>query len=211
MSDTSFQERMTSRLTERHSLKSDHAEAAVFGMEVLGITLLNLICVLLVGLLLHVLKETVLMLFIMGPLRYFGGGAHSESPWKCLVVTAVVFPALALFAVRLAALPAPVIQFILCISSCLLLFSVIRFAPAENKHSPILTRQRWLFLQRGARISALFIVSVVTGWYFLYAPPAPYILAASLVFLWFSFILCPIGRWLFDLIDHPRKGGETNE
>lgn len=98
MSYLGFSKRWASSLAAAHQLGEEKQAELAYAIEVLAITFLDAALTLIVGWILGVFWNTVACLVTIAAFRHNAGGGHSESPWRCALVTMTVFPLLALAA-----------------------------------------------------------------------------------------------------------------
>lgn len=142
MSREKFSKRWAVFLTSQTGQNKETEDVLIYAIEILAITVINVVLTLGLGWLLGVFWGTLAGLLTAVLVRHTAGGAHSSSPIRCALITMVVFPALALLAKQLAAFN-PFISDLLCIIIIFISLVLIwRFAPAENKAAPIISPQR---------------------------------------------------------------------
>lgn len=129
-------------LTSRTSRDNETEAVLTYAIEILAITVINIVLTLGLGWLLGVFFGTLAGLLTAVLVRHTAGGAHSASPIRCAIITMIVFPVLALLAKQLADFN-PFITDLLCILMILIsLLLIWRFAPVENEAAPIISPQR---------------------------------------------------------------------
>jgi len=142
MSREKFSKRWALFLTSRTGQNDETEAVLTYAIEILAITVINIVLTLGLGWLFGVFFGTLAALLTAVLVRHTAGGAHSSSPIRCAIITMIVFPVLALLAKQLAGFN-PFITNILCILMVLIsLLLIWRFAPVENEAAPIISPQR---------------------------------------------------------------------
>ncbi len=202
MSYLPFSRRWARFLSSKASLSQEKEIILAYVIEVLVINVSNAALTLLLGFLLGVLPGTAVCLATVAVFRLFAGGAHASSPWRCAVVTILVFPALALLAATLSPLKQPYVDFLAVVAILTGLVLIALRAPVDTPSAPVISpvrRKRLKYLS----IVVLFIVAAIifclrnSAW--AYAPQMRLCLILSV--LWVSLILSGAGQRLMALID----------
>lgn len=122
----------------------DKKEIISYGIESLILALIGFAAVLLVASFLKVLFPAAIAAIFGGLLRKVSGGAHFDSPWKCLVSGAVVYSLLGLLAKQMVEYHIYTFELGLLALIISLIF-VARFAPVDCEakpiHSPVFRRK----------------------------------------------------------------------
>ncbi|MDD4169817.1 MAG: accessory gene regulator B family protein [Desulfotomaculaceae bacterium] len=202
MSYFSFSSRWANYLTGKVGLAPEMEVILAYVIEVLVINLLNVFMSLLLGTLLGVFPGTAAGLFTMALFRHTAGGAHSNSPWRCGVITIAVFPLIALLAEYLSTLQRSYVD-ILSFSAVLTgVVAILLLAPVDSPAAPIISPSR----RKKLKILS-FIVVLLLAVILLVQRQSSWALARqiqlSIVFsiMWASFLLSKQGRQMFLLID----------
>lgn len=202
MSYLAFSKNLAGFLTEKAGLAQEKEDVLAYAIEMLVITLGNILCTLLLAALLGVLPGVLSCLIVVFLFRHTAGGAHSNSPWRCAAVTITIYPALALLAVFLARF-GPMFADALSAAACLAgLLAVALLAPVDSPAAPIISPQRReklkiLSLAVFALTAAAVIYLRQSDW--LYASQIRVCLILTV--LWVSFMLSKPGHRLMGLID----------
>jgi accessory gene regulator B len=171
-------------------------------IEAFTINLLNITVLLLLGYLFDVLPEVITVMVIMSLLRFTAGGAHSNSPWRCALVSAVVFLSLALIAPHLSSVSGIYLDMLGVLAVSTSLITVICFAPVDSISAPIISAHRRKKLKVLSLLVVLLItVSIIILRYIPWAYASQIQAAIILSALWGSFNLTRIGQRLMDLLD----------
>lgn len=211
MSYLPFSKKIARSLASTNNLSAEKEEIITYAIELVALNILNLVVTLLVGFILGVFPETLVCVLTVMVFRQVAGGAHSNSPWRCLLITASTLPLLAI-AAKFSAMGGQVFITILSICTIIIGFlSVNKFAPADTPEAPCLSPERRKKMRRLSML-AMLTFSVIIG--ILSHPSLNYLLSIklSIVFslLWISFILNPFGYSLMfylDMIGIKKKGG----
>ncbi|NLW45706.1 MAG: accessory gene regulator B family protein [Syntrophomonadaceae bacterium] len=202
MSYLEFSRKWASSLAAAHQLDEEKQAELAYAIEVLAITFLDLVLTLIVGWILGVFRNTIACLITIAAFRHSAGGGHSESPWRCALVTMTVFPLLAL-AARYVSMWEPLYLNLISLISITVGFALILiYAPVDSPRSLIISPIRRQRLKHLALI-IMGVISIVilglgfTGW--SWAPEIRMCLALSV--LWVSFNLTPWGHRFWCLID----------
>jgi len=202
MSYLLFSTRIASYLVRKTNLNEEKEEVLAYAIEVLSLNLLNVTLSLLIGYLLGVLPGTLVCLLTVAAIRIFAGGAHSNSPWRCAAITALVFPIMGLIAKKTTIFIQPLAADTFMAVSFLISFAVIyTLAPVDSPSAPIKSktrRKRLKFFSLSSFAIITFSVALIN-----YSIQSGKELQFYITFgvLWSSFILTPVGHKLFQTID----------
>lgn len=202
MSYMKFSTKWAASLCKIHNLNQDKQAELAYAIEVLTITFVNALLTLTLGWSLGVFWGTLTCLLTVTAFRHNAGGGHSESPWRCGLVTIVIFPLLALLSRALVAwepFHADLISFVAILMGFALIF---KYAPVDSPQSPIVSPVRRKRLKRIAilimLIAAIIIIGLrLNGW----GKASEIRLCIVLGILWFNFNLSPLGKHLWCFID----------
>lgn len=155
MSYLTFSKRLANYLTVKAGLEREQELVLTYVIEILALNLLGIVLALVLGLLLGVLPGTALGIMVAFLYRHTAGGAHSNSPWRCGIVTIAIYPLLALLATKIAQFESTYAA-ILSIAAVLLGFlAIIILAPVDSPAAPIISPAR----RKRLKIWALAILS----------------------------------------------------
>lgn len=183
-----------------------------YGIEVLVINLGNVLLTLLLGLLLGVLPETAACLGTVALFRHTAGGAHSNSPWRCAIITVILFPLLALLASFLSGLNHIYCDVITALAVLIALATIIVLAPVDTPAAPIISPVRRTRLKALSLAAIILVAATIVALGQSGREWAPAIRTSlSLSIIWVSFILSKTGNHAMAFIDGItlKKGGET--
>lgn len=202
MSYLSFSRRWAGHLTAKAGLSLEKEVILAYVIEVLVINLINVLLTLMLGLLLGVLPGTVASLFTMALFRHTAGGAHSNSPWRCGVITIAVFPLIALLAASLSTLKQPCVDILSAAAVLIGAVAIILLAPVDSPSAPIISLSRRKKMKTLSLIVILLLTMIL-----IILRQSPWVFARQiqlcLVFsmLWASFLLSKQGHQMFLIID----------
>lgn len=202
MSYLTFSRNWARYLTVNTGLSPEKEIIITYAIEVLVINLINVLLTLLLGLLLGVLPVTAACLTTVLLFRHTAGGAHSQSPWRCAIITTLIFPVLALFAAFLTQFNVIFSDVLSVLAVITGLLAVIVLAPVDNPAAPIISPARRKRLKSLSLIVFVIIVLIIAllrqvGW-----EQAPaFRNGLSLSILWISFILSKTGHTAMIFID----------
>lgn len=208
MSYLAFSKRLAGYLTGKTGLATEKRDVLAYIIEVLVINLANVIAALMLGAFLGVLRGTVACLVAAALFRQTAGGAHSESPWRCAVVTVAVFPALARLAAFLSKYAQTAfIDILAAVAVAAGFLTVILLAPVDSPNAPVLSplrrkKLKVLSLAVFMIISAAAIILRRSDW--VYAPEISVCLVLSVI--WVSFMLSGPGHRAMRFIDKIKIG-----
>ncbi|MGE5370347.1 MAG: accessory gene regulator ArgB-like protein [Solirubrobacterales bacterium] len=199
---TSLNEALTEYIYVKAETTREKAEIAAFALEVLGIILLNVVLISLAGYAFGVLSGTLIAAAVVAPLRFVAGGYHSDSPWRCAVFTALLFPVLALLARQMTVLGPFFADVFVIAAMTWTFFCLLRCAPVDTPSAPIISTRRRLLLRK-LSFFVLAAVSLLLVMMKSFFPgfAVEEMLCAGLAVFWAGFVLLPPGKWLFVVID----------
>jgi len=203
MSYLPFSRHCACYLAAKAGLRPEQQDILAYVIELIALNTANILFALLLGFSLGVFRGTVVCLITIAIFRQVAGGAHSNSVWRCALVSIIIFPLLAFFAAFLSLHNTPfynnVISF-LALSAGFL--SVILKAPVDSPNAPIISPLRRKKLKILSVLAAVIFAAIV-----LYLHLSSWVRAAeiqlcvSLSILWVSFILSKPGHIFFSCVD----------
>ncbi|SMB87933.1 accessory gene regulator B [Desulfonispora thiosulfatigenes DSM 11270] len=202
MSYLPFSKRVARSLASANNLSAEQEEIITYGLELLVLNLLNLIATLLVGFMLGVFSETIFCALTVMVFRQVAGGAHSNSPWRCLLVTASVIPILSLAGKFLATEGQAFINILSIMTIVIGFLVIIKYAPSDTPEAPCLSPARKRKM-KNLSIFAILTFSLIIG--ILSYPSFTFLVnikvSIVLAMVWISFILTPIGYSFMSHVD----------
>ncbi|HWP96606.1 MAG TPA: accessory gene regulator B family protein [Syntrophomonadaceae bacterium] len=197
-----FSSRWAASLAQRHNFNEEKQAELAYAIEILALNIVNTALILTLGWILGVFWCTVACLITIAAFRHNAGGGHSESPWRCALVTMMVFPLLAL-AGRHAGLWPSTFRDSLTVISLITGFALlIIYAPVDSPKAPIVSPLRRQRLKKLALSVMVILAVIITGLRFTSWEKASEV-RMCLVFsvLWVSFNLTPWGHQFWCFID----------
>lgn len=203
MSYMRFSTKLATGLGKIHNLGEDQQAELAYAIEVLTLTIVNFILVMTLGWILGVFWGTLTCLTIIAAFRHNAGGWHSESPWRCALVTTIVFPSLALASRYVSMFWKPFYSDFLSLVSILLGFTfILKYAPVDNPKSPIISPMRRKRLKNIAlTIMSIVAFTIISLQFCEWEKASEIRFCLVLSILWFSFNLTPLGKHLWRCID----------
>ena len=83
--------RITSFFIDRHSISSDDREIYEYSFEILISTLMNLLCLIIIGFSTQRYIESIVFIFVFMSMREFGGGYHAKTHTGCVLTILLCF------------------------------------------------------------------------------------------------------------------------
>ncbi|KAF1084163.1 putative accessory gene regulator protein [Sporotomaculum syntrophicum] len=202
MSYLSFSRRWAGYLSRQTNLPAEQETVLTYIIEVLALTFLNVFLTLLVGAFLGVLPGTAACLVTTALFRHIAGGAHSNSPLRCAVVTIIIYPMLALLSTYFNRLGQGAVDMLSIVAFGVGMMAMIVLAPVDSVAAPIISTVRRKKLKY-ASVAFVMLVIVATLWFrgsqWQYAEMVRTCVALTL--LWVSFMLTGWGHGFMAVID----------
>ncbi|MDF9407441.1 MAG: putative accessory gene regulator protein [Pelotomaculum sp. PtaB.Bin013] len=207
MSYLAFSKRWANYLTVRTGLSHEKELVLTYVIEVLTLNLINIVAALMLGMLFGVLPGTATGIFIATLYRHTAGGAHSNSPWRCGIITITIYPLIALSAVKLSTLGKSYADILTASAIILGFVAMILLAPVDSPAAPIISPSRRKRLKISALIimltlSALLVVLSQITWD--YARQLQMCIVVCIV--WLSLMLTKQGHKLISFVDNIKLG-----
>lgn len=148
----------TDYLVKKNVAKQEDREIYIYGFEALFSTLVNTILVIISGILLGILKETIIYVIGFAILRVYCGGYHAKTHIGCVTYFGVLyFSSMALIYF----FPYQYSASFSVASAILSYLFILKFAPIEHKNRPFVGNEFAVF-RRAARIIGFLEVCVIT-------------------------------------------------
>lgn len=77
-------------LFNKELVNTEQKEIIIYGLQVLWLLIINWCTAIILGLRFHALKETILFLCLILPLRRYSGGFHAGNPYVCYVYSQLI-------------------------------------------------------------------------------------------------------------------------
>lgn len=119
---------------ENKVIEEEKCEIFAYGLELMMITVFDILAVLILSLFLHRFLETVIYLAAFIPLRIYTGGYHADSALKCFLIFLCSF---VLFVAIISIVPAISYIYIEGSVAVVGLIAVFALAPIENGNKPL--------------------------------------------------------------------------
>ncbi|HUW63904.1 MAG TPA: accessory gene regulator B family protein [Spirochaetia bacterium] len=157
MSWFNLPKKMADELTRSLGLDENQEAIAYYGLQLVWTYILNLLAIGLLSVLTGTLAQALAGGLAGAIVRLFAGGAHSNSPWRCALVGAVVLTAIGRMAIFLSAFGAMILPYFMVLSTLVVLVAIWLLAPVDSPAKPIIEiRQR-----RKLRSRAVGVVLVI--------------------------------------------------
>lgn len=203
MSRISFCKKWAAALSSQQNLSAETEAVVAFAIEVLLINIINLVLTLSIGWMLGVLLETAIVLFIVAVFRHTAGGAHSQSPFRCALGTAIIFPLLGILGNLMVSMPVIVGNLLSAFAIMTGFFLIYRYAPVDSPAAPIISLKRRNSLRNKAFLSMTVFSGIIVGGAMTdYSYSGIIQHCATLGVIWVSFNLSNMGIRLWSIIDH---------
>lgn len=202
MSYLAFSRRWAGFLAQKTGLQPDKEEVLTYIIEVLAINFGNVLATLILGALLGVLPGTVACLMTVAILRHTAGGAHSNSPVRCALVTILLFPSMALLAVMLSKLDITYNDYFMFTAILTALITITILAPVESPSAPIISKIRRKKLKFLSIAAIIFLsAAILTARADIWNLPQEIINSMIIAILWGTFILTKPAHKVMTFID----------
>ncbi len=105
-----------------------------YGIEISISSLLNIILILIIGIIIHHVIDSVIFLSLFILIRSFTGGYHADTYFRCNMLMCITFTLVTFFnTIFSQSISLPIAIFLVCIIEAIILV----FGPIENKNKPI--------------------------------------------------------------------------
>ncbi|MTI79420.1 MAG: accessory regulator AgrB [Firmicutes bacterium] len=205
LSYSSFSKNCASYLAKKKGVTADQEMILAYAVDVLVINTANLLATLLLGWILGVFYGTVASVITVAAFRHTSGGAHSKSPWRCAVVTILLFPLMAKLGQYIASLDHIYMTVFSLFSILVCVICIILWAPDDTPSAPIISSRRRKILKYLSLLNVAIISTIII---FIDSNYAIIKGCLSLSILWVSFILSKPGHNLMSIIDKINLSGE---
>ncbi|MEW6424181.1 MAG: accessory gene regulator B family protein [Bacillota bacterium] len=197
-------------LKNQLGLTDEEKEVALYSLQVIFYGLYAFLGAGLVGLFLGCLFPTLIIAVTIFILRCFSGGAHCNSPFGCILLSAVLIPLSGKLIITIAPLLSKYSQVTLIVFGFLVSFYVTwRLAPVDAPAKPVSSESHRLQLKILSLFAVVFIF-VLQG-VFLSFVRSPWtetaVLALEGGLFWQTFSLTKAGHRFFALADNFKMGG----
>lgn len=193
--------RWAGHLAGQAGLSKEKENILAYVIEVLLINTINLVLALLLGFLVGAWRSTVICLVTVFFFRHTAGGAHSNSPWRCGLITVTVFPLMALLAQKIL-LDQAVIDLLAAVVFSAGLAILLALAPVDSPAAPIVSparRKKLKFLSVVVLLTSLMIIVILRQTSWAYAKEAQLCILFSIS--WVCFMLSKQGHQSISMVD----------
>ena len=165
MLDEALHEKKISRIADsiavlflkKNIINEDELPVYQYGMQVLICNIAGMLTVLIVGILISRLVESIIFITIYATLRIYTGGYHARTPLVCNIV----FLGTYLVTVMLEALKVNnSVVWIMYLLSCLI---ILRFSPIENVNKELDEKDKEIYRNKSLIISTLLLMILLAG------------------------------------------------
>lgn len=148
--------KITSYMVNNRIIPAEDSAIYEYGLQQGFILLLNIITMLLLGLLNHMLLESILFIFAYCPLRTFAGGFHARTQLRCYL-GGIALTQTVLLAIRFIPQQLP----ILLLLAAFAFVTIFVLAPVADSNKPLTVKETQVFRQKAHRL--LFVVLMVAA------------------------------------------------
>ncbi len=197
-----FSKAWAAELARQNQLNDDKQAEMAYAIQIILITLIDALLTLAFGAFLGVLCGTAFSLMTVAAFRHNAGGGHSESPYRCALVTMIIFPLFALAAHHIIIAAYGYIIMLNSLSIIVGFIALCKYAPASSSKAPPPSPGRRKILRMYALLVMAFLSSMMIALY-----KSDWImgkemgLCVALSILWVSFNLSKTGERLWGVID----------
>lgn len=150
-------EPQTAAKLKKNIINEDELPVYQYGMQVLICNIAGMLTVLIVGILISRLVESIIFITIYATLRIYTGGYHARTPLVCNIV----FLGTYLVTVMLEALKVNnSVVWIMYLLSCLI---ILRFSPIENVNKELDEKDKEIYRNKSLIISTLLLMILLAG------------------------------------------------
>jgi accessory gene regulator B len=155
MSISSLCENLVALLTAELDYNSEKKEIMAYAIETVLLFLIGALLVVFLGFILNALLTTIFAVFFGGSLRRLSGGAHFNSPLKCMIIGSAIYALLGFLSGLLVS--SGLTDKIFLVPALLVSFLLVAFlAPADSEAKPIHSRSFKIKL----KIAAILFVGI---------------------------------------------------
>lgn len=186
----------------------DNCEIYAYGLEILLGATIKLLIILASAWLLNSLNTTLVVLITYAALRCFGGGAHMNIYFKCLLVGSTIIVSLG----RLSNhnLDSDFLHYLVIIAAISALVICFKWVPGDTAIKPI--RDPSICSKQKMKMLIMILLWSCVVLYLIHLNLNTFALAMILGCVFAVFLITPWGYHLFELIDkYVLRGGDQNE
>lgn len=152
---SNFSQAVTAIITKDLNYDNEKKEIIAYAIEMLLLGIVGFSAILIVSFIFNALVPAAVAAIFGGILRRFSGGAHFDTPLKCLSFGAVIYSLIGVLAMAIWKLGfANLLNIVLVLISLII---VVFLAPVDSQAKPIHSRR----LRNNLKLSSIFIVVCV--------------------------------------------------
>ena len=149
--------RITDYYIKKGHIVQEDREVYEYGFHLIFSDIINFSLILIIGVLLHQLINSIIFLAVFCSLRQFAGGFHAKKYWICRMAMAITFLGVSLVSAIFAKYRE--VQFVCIVLNILDFALVCRLAPIEHINKPLDSAQRKTNKHRAIILSALLAMA----------------------------------------------------
>lgn len=147
---------LTRRLVHQDIIEFDSYAIYLFGMELLVLTLFEMMILVMVGIILDKLPQMMVFVLTFALIRVYAGGYHSKSAWKCISIFTTVAVLVTFLYWNY-----PYADYVTIIISIIATSIISRYAPVQTKNRPLSREEQVQYGNKARRISVSFLILIV--------------------------------------------------
>ena len=152
----STSEKIVGKLEQQHIIPTEQHVIYQYGMNQALNTILNILTFMIIGMLFHMVVETVIFTVGYIPFRIYAGGFHAKTPRRCWILSGCMLVA-ALILISIAERFSFAFDILSVISEVLILMQM----PVEDLNKPLDEMERHIYMKRGVIVFAVEAIVVV--------------------------------------------------
>ena len=156
----SLSDKITSFLVCNNSIDNEDSEICSYGLEVLISSLINLVIILLIGVILGKLMQTVVFIVCYCSIRQFSGGYHASSHGKCIFTFLCMYIVTVLIVGNIYSTYLKPVVLLIGILSWISIFILV---PVEHINNPLSDLEKIKNRKNARVIATLVLVGILLG------------------------------------------------
>lgn len=192
----------------------DEQEVLIFGSEVFFGMILGTVVTLLLAYILGLHMAVFFMIVVSLAIRKTAGGAHSDDPTNCLIISALVYNVLALFAKETVVYILHYIEYLVLTTFVIGIILVWKYSPVESPQKPLGQSQKRNLRRLAIIVTILIFILQIMATKSQSLDYMQINYSVCLILLWQFFMLSSKGHSLIHLVDKGilyMKGGRKHE
>ncbi|KSV58594.1 accessory gene regulator ArgB-like protein [Acetivibrio ethanolgignens] len=154
---------LSTLLLQEKIITVDEKDTYKYGLEITMANIINGFIVLIIGVVLNLLVESILFYLVFVSLRFFCGGYHADSYTKCFFSFAFTTIVCLVISERLAQYE-EIIQGLFFITAVMLGEHILKMAPIEHENRPLTEEEKNLFRKRSVQVLVFWIAIGIILW-----------------------------------------------